>query len=198
MEMQGSSKSKTPTFHFKDEDIDSVVSSEGKSVGEVMEVVASRNSKAVHPITVMTFPKKNERVACRALLDQCCIDKGLIRYELVDTLGLSGEMSHSKSFMTASGMFTTNHTVQIDDVMLPCLSQNCTFTITLMVLQNMAKKNDDTIPLSSPKMCEMINKIRVFWIRNQENKFSVFNSGKFECAIVCCPGKFYQSRIFCI
>ncbi len=54
-----------------------------------MEVVASRNSKAVHPITVMTIPKKNGRVACRALLDQCCMDEGLISYDLVDTLGLS-------------------------------------------------------------------------------------------------------------
>ena len=134
MEMRGTSRSKPPTVHFEDEDNNLVVSSDGESVGEVMEVVASGNSKAVHPITVMIFPKKNGRVACRALLDQCFMDEGLISYALADTLGLSGVMAHPKSFMTAACTFTTNHTVRINDVMLPCLLQNHTFTIILMVI----------------------------------------------------------------
>ena len=37
-------------------------------------------------------------------------------------------------FITAAGTFTTNHTVRINDVMLPCLLQNHTFTINLMVI----------------------------------------------------------------
>lgn len=84
----------------------------------------------------MTFPKKdNGRIACRALFDQCCMSEGLIRYNLANSLGLSRVVSQSKSFSTAAGTFTTNHIIQINDVMPPCLSQNFPFTIALMVIQ---------------------------------------------------------------
>lgn len=46
----------------------------------------------------------------------------------------SGEKSQSRPFLTAVGTFTMNCIIQIDDVMLPCLSQNCTVIITLLVI----------------------------------------------------------------
>lgn len=57
-----------------------------------------------------------------------------ISYDLANALRLSGEKSQSRSFPTAVGTYTTHRIIPINDVMLPCLSQNHTFTITLMVI----------------------------------------------------------------
>ena len=59
----------------------------------------------------MTFPKNNVRIACIALLDQCCTVEGLINYDLANFLRLLGEKSQPKSSITATGTFTTNHVI---------------------------------------------------------------------------------------
>ena len=106
MEAQGSNRIKKPTIHFDSKDKDSMVSRERESVGEVMEVVASITLKAVHPITLITFLMKyTGRITYRALLDQCCMDKGLISCDLANSLGLFGVEYQSTSFFTAAGTF---------------------------------------------------------------------------------------------
>ena len=55
-----------------------------------MEIGVRDNAKlSLHPITIITLlDSKQRRVAAKALLDQCCTDKGLISWYLADTLGL--------------------------------------------------------------------------------------------------------------
>lgn len=121
-EAQQSSKNKAPTVHFDSEEKESTTSSDGELVSEVMEVFADAASKAVHFITKITFPKKgNWRMSCRALLDQCCTDKGLISHDLTHVLGLSGEKSQRRLFLTTAETFTTCCIIQIDDLMFPSL-----------------------------------------------------------------------------
>ena len=87
------------------------------------------------PITTLTFRQKDYgRVACRALLDQCCPDTGLISHNLANILGISIEELHLRSFIIAAGTFTTKHTNWMDNVIRLCLSQNHMFMITLMVI----------------------------------------------------------------
>ncbi len=69
------------------------------------------------------------------------MDKELIRWELASMLGLSKKRCSQQSFITAAGTFSTDHMVSIHDVMLPCLSPNCTFTIKLMVIPEQCSRN---------------------------------------------------------
>lgn len=93
-------------MHIDNEDEGFIASSNGESAGEVMKVVVSVTSKAVHPITIMTSPRRmeNERIPCGALLDQCCTDEGLINYNPANSFVLLGEKSWPKSFITAAGI----------------------------------------------------------------------------------------------
>ncbi len=104
---------------------------------ELMEIVAKshRNSQNLHPITIITLLDSNQKiVACKALLDQCCTDKGLLSWDIANMLNLPTTSNNSKVFATANGTFTSNTTLKLDNAMLPCLSTNRTFTIELMVI----------------------------------------------------------------
>lgn len=117
-------------------------SEDDASSGKYMEVVDNGLLSRLHPITVMTFPDKtNARIACKALLDQCCTDEGLIIWKLASMLGLSGERCPQRNFVTAAGTFSTDRMVSINDLMLPCLSPNRTFTIRLMVIPEQCSHN---------------------------------------------------------
>ena len=49
------------------------------SHGELMEIGTENGDQSLHPITIITIlDHSKKRVACKALLDQCCTDKGLI------------------------------------------------------------------------------------------------------------------------
>ena len=102
-----------------------------------MEIVAKshRYSQNLHPITIITLLDSNQkRFAYKALLDQCCTDKGLISCEMANMLNLPTTSSKSKVFATANGTFLSNETLKLENAMLPCLSTNRTFTIELMVI----------------------------------------------------------------
>ena len=97
--------------------------------------VDAAKNKGLHPITILTLLDKNqERIACKAFLDQCCTDSSLITWELADMLELPMTNGEPRTFMTAAGIFTTNDVLKVSDAMLPCLSSNRTFTIELMVI----------------------------------------------------------------
>ncbi len=49
-------------------------------------------------------------------------------------LGIPGENCQERIFVTAAGTFTTDQMVCINDIMLPCLSTNRTFTIKLRII----------------------------------------------------------------
>ena len=118
-------------FESDDESIDSEVSR-----GESMEFATDiAKNKGLHPITILTLLDKNqERIACKALLDQCCTDSGLIMWELADMLGLPVTSGEPRTFVTAAGTFITNNVLKVSNAMLPCLSSNHTFTIELMLI----------------------------------------------------------------
>ena len=125
-----------PSFKSDDKSVDSEA-----SCGELMDISANfatttaTKKKNLHPITVITLLNKDQqRIACEALLGQCCTDSGWITWELADMLGLPMTSSKTRSFITAAGTFATNDTLRISDAMLPCLSSNQTFTIELMVI----------------------------------------------------------------
>ena len=65
--------------------------------------INNTTSKGIHPITIITIPKKkNSQVAIKVLIDQCCTGKGLISFKLANTLGLSKDESQSRSFITTA------------------------------------------------------------------------------------------------
>ncbi len=89
----------------------------------------------LHSITIITLPDdKQHRVAAKTLIDQCCMDKGLISWNLVDALGHPTSAGDAIIFTITAGTFSTNEILQINEAMLPCLSSNWTFTIELMVV----------------------------------------------------------------
>lgn len=91
----------------KEDDNESACSSHA-SCGELMEIIAKTDNKTqnLHPISITTFLDNNhKRVACRALLDHCCIDMGLISWDLADMLNLPMTTSNPKVFTTANGTF---------------------------------------------------------------------------------------------
>ena len=105
------------------------------SRGELMEIVDKSHSQNLHPITIITLLDSNQkRVACKALLDQCCTDRGLISWEMANMLNLPTSSSDPKVFATANSSFSSNATLKLENAMLPCLSTNRTFTIELMVI----------------------------------------------------------------
>ncbi len=127
----------SPMVRFDDDceaDDESACSSHA-SRGELMEMVDKSHSQSLHPITIITLLASNQkRVACKALLDQCCTDKGLISWDMANMLNLPTSTSDSKVFATANGTFSSNATLRLENAMLPCLSTNRTFTIELMVI----------------------------------------------------------------
>ena len=87
-----------------------------------------------HPITIITLPDKDQqRIACKALLDQCCTNKGLISWDLKKTLGHSTSKGDEKTFTTAAEIFTSDKVLCMTGAMLHCLSTTCMFSIELMV-----------------------------------------------------------------
>jgi hypothetical protein len=75
-----------------------------------MEIFAKLNSESpsqnLHPITIITVLDSNQkRVACKALLDQCCTDRGLISWDIANMLNLPTTTSDSKVFATANSTF---------------------------------------------------------------------------------------------
>ena len=123
--------------HFDNDckaDDESVCSSHA-SYGELMEIVDKSHSQNLHPITIITLRDSNQkRVACKALLDQCCTDRGLISWDIANMLNLPTTTSDPKVFATANGTFSSNATLKLENAMLPCLSTNRTFTIKLIVI----------------------------------------------------------------
>ena len=102
-----------------------------------MEIITKSDTKTqhLHPITIITLlDNKQKRVACKALLDQCCTDKGLISWDMAKMLNLPTTASTSKVFATANGTFSSNEALKLENAMLPCLSANRSFTIKLMVI----------------------------------------------------------------
>ena len=103
-----------------------------------MEVLNERGSSSnkLHPITIITLVKSDgKRIATKALCDQCCTDKGLISQELVEELGIPAkDARHDQAYSTAAGVFSSNKEVELSSVMLPCLSNNRSFSTTLMVI----------------------------------------------------------------
>jgi hypothetical protein len=127
----------SPMVRFDDDceaDDESTCSSHA-SRGELMEIVGKSHSQNLHPITIITLLDSNQkRVACKALLDQCCTDRGLISWEMANMLNLPTTSSEPKVFATANGSFSSNATLKLENAMLPCLSTNRTFAIELMVI----------------------------------------------------------------
>jgi len=64
------------------------------------------------------------------------LDKGLISWGPVQTLGHPTSKGNEKTLTTAVGIFTTDEVMCMPGAMLPCLStkSTCTFTIELMVV----------------------------------------------------------------
>ena len=137
-ENEKESSSKSPIVRFKETDfeLDNESINSEISRGELMEIATNANKNlGLHPITILTlFNKNQERVACKALLDQCCTDTGLITWDLAETLSLPMTEGNPKTFVTAAGTFTTKDILKVSDAMLPCLSRNRTFMIELMVV----------------------------------------------------------------
>jgi hypothetical protein len=102
-----------------------------------MEILNEMDNKGqnLHPITIIILlDKDNKRLACKALLDQCCTDNSLISWDMANMLGLPTTACEPKAFATANGTFSSNKTLQLQNAMLPCLSSNESFTIELMII----------------------------------------------------------------
>jgi hypothetical protein len=125
----------SPMVRFDDDceaDDESACSSHA-SWRELMEIVGKAHVQNLHPITIITLLGSNQkRVACKALLDQCCTDRGLISWDMANMLNHPTTTSESKVFATVNGTFSSNATLKLENAMLPCLSTNRTFTIELM------------------------------------------------------------------
>ena len=67
---------------------------------------------------IITLLDDNQhRIAAKALLDNCCIDKGLISCDLVNSLGHPTFAGDTRIFTTAAGTFLTNEILQINVAM---------------------------------------------------------------------------------
>ena len=105
------------------------------SQGELMEIVSKTVSMSqdLHPITIITLlDKELKPIACKALLDHCCTDRGF-SWNLAKMLGLPTSTSNFKVFITGNGTFSSNE-LKLDKAMLPYLSNNQTFLIEFMVV----------------------------------------------------------------
>lgn len=134
-----SGNNKTPLVRFEESDVEPDDESENESQvsrGELMEIATDNVlSQSLHPITIITMlDKSKQRVASKALVDQCCTDTGLISWELAKMLQLPTIDGNPRTFITAAGTFTADKILRITDAMLPCLSTNRTFSIDLMVI----------------------------------------------------------------
>ena len=68
---------------------DESVSDSSHSSNEFMDIMSSKPSESLHPITVIAAPdKEGKRTAAKILLDQCCTDQGLISFNFANKLGL--------------------------------------------------------------------------------------------------------------
>ena len=133
------STNESPMIRFDSdyESDDESACSSHASRGELMEIVTKSDAKSqhLHPITIITLLDNDQkRVACKALLDQCCTDKGLISWDMAKMLDLPTTTGPPKIFATANGTFSSNEALKLDNAMLPCLSTNRSFTIELMVI----------------------------------------------------------------
>ena len=108
-----------------------------------VNIIPSQN---LHPITIMTLPdKNNKKIACKVLLDQCCIDKGLILLDLANMLDVPTSQGSPQTFLMAAGSFTADPVLKVENAMLPCLLTNRTFTIKLMVVPTKVESNHSII-----------------------------------------------------
>ena len=96
--------SSTPIIQFKSDD-ESMQESQ-LFRGEVMEIGTWGTIPGkLHPIMIITLPnKKQSRVAAKALLNQCCIDKGLTLWHLVHALGHPTSTGEARIFTTTAGL----------------------------------------------------------------------------------------------
>eukprot|EP00956_Cyclotella_meneghiniana_P028617 scaffold67259_cov100-Cyclotella_meneghiniana.AAC.1 len=114
---------------------DESISDGSHSSNEFMEVTSRKPTESLHPITVVAAPdKEGKRIAAKILLDQCCTDEGLISFEFAKKLGLSTRRADKDRYLTAAGPFETNEEVELSNCMLPCLSSNRTFSVTLRLI----------------------------------------------------------------
>lgn len=74
-----------------------------------MDIGTCNTTGNLHLVTIITLPDdKKHRVAAKALLDQCCTDKGQISWDLINTLEHPTSAGDTRSFTTAAGTFLTN------------------------------------------------------------------------------------------
>ena len=101
-----------------------------------MEISVRNAAKlSLHPITIITLlDSKQRRVAAKALLDQCCTDKGLILWGLANTLDLVAYKGDKRMFTTTMGTFSATKFLRLTEAMLPCLSMNCMVTLELIIV----------------------------------------------------------------
>jgi hypothetical protein len=98
-------------------------------------VVSSSRTENLHTIAIFTLPDKNQqRIACKALLDQCWPDTWFIYWELTKAFDLPDTSGNSRIFITAAGTFKMDKVLKLTNTMLPYLSMNCTFTLELVII----------------------------------------------------------------
>ncbi len=67
---------------------------------------------------IITLLDDNQhRIVAKALLDKCCMDKGLISWDLVNALGHPTFAGDARIFTTTAGTFLTNEILQISVAM---------------------------------------------------------------------------------
>jgi hypothetical protein len=93
--------------------------------------------------------KNKQRIASKALVDQCCTNMGLISWELAMMLQLPFVDGNPRTFITAAGTFTAHKMLRIKEAMLPCLSTNRTFSIDLIADGLSRLEMSDEIPQST-------------------------------------------------
>lgn len=100
--------------------------------------LSQKEESSSHPIYI-PFNKNQQRVACKALLDRCYTNTGLISRELVKVLNLPASISSPRTSITPAGTLMTNKVIRHSCAMLLCLSMNCMFTLWSF-LKNVAVK----------------------------------------------------------
>jgi hypothetical protein len=92
-----------------------------------------KGESSSYPI-LAPFNKNQQRVACKALLDHCCTNTGLISRELTKMSDLPASIGTPKTFITMAGTFTMDKVLKFSDTILLCLSMIHTLTLKLMII----------------------------------------------------------------
>jgi hypothetical protein len=101
-----------------------------------MEIIVCDATKlSLYPITIITLlGDKQHRVTAKELLDQYCTDKGLISWDLTNTLGLVASAGNERTFTMVAGTFSTTKFLCLTRAILLYLSKNCTMIIARMIV----------------------------------------------------------------